>query len=423
MTMTDFEQIDYFSDPSLLADPHPYFDYLRAKGPVVRLEKSGVYAVTGYDEGVAVFRDDERFSAAIAANGPLPPLPFTPEGDDITDQIETHRHLIPGANNVATMDAPAHTRLRSLMMGMITPKRMQDNEACMWRLADDQIGRFIDNGRVEVYSEYARAFAVNVIADLLGVPKEDYDKVTTHHATRPGQIGIGSAGRPANPYEKVMGYFTEAIEQRRASPQADVISQLAAVRYADGSLPPVEDVVMIVVQLFGAGSDTTIRVIMAALRYLAEDPQLQRRVRADRQLIPDLVEEILRLAATTRSDFRLVRKPVKVGGVDLSPGAIVMLLIAAMDRDPRKFENPHELRLDRRNTRNHVAFGRGIHACIGAPLARAEIKVSIERFLDHTSDIRIDEDRHGPADARRYDYIPTYLLQGLDNLHLVFDKA
>ena len=107
--MSNFDQIDYFQDSSLLADPHPYFDHLRAKGPVIQLSAYNVYAVTGYAEGAAVFRDDEHFSAVISPNGPLPPLPFTPEGDDITDQIEAYRHLIPGATNLASMDRPQHT--------------------------------------------------------------------------------------------------------------------------------------------------------------------------------------------------------------------------------------------------------------------------------------------------------------------------
>jgi cytochrome P450 len=418
------ETIDYFSDSSLLGDPHPYFDHLRTKGPVTPLPNyPNVFAVTGYDEGVAVFRDDERFSSVIAPNGPLPPLPFKPEGDDLTDQIEAHRHLIPGADNIVTLDPPAHTRIRSLLMGIITPKRLKENEAFMWRLADQQIDKFIDGGAVELLDGYAQPFSTNVIADLMGVPGEDHDKVQVHHATRPGQLGLGGAGRPNNPYADVMGYFREAIEQRRREPRADVISDLANVRYPDGTLPPIHDVVMIVVQLFGAGQDTTTRVIAAALRAVAEDPGLQARLRAERTLIPDFVEEMLRLQGTTRSDFRLVKKPVTVGEHALKPGDIVMLLIGAMDRDPRRFEAPHELRLGRANVRDHVAFGRGVHSCAGAPLARAEIRVTIERFFDRMSDVRIDEDRHGPADARRYDYIPTYLLQGLTELHLRFAKS
>jgi cytochrome P450 len=421
--MSSFEETDYFHDASLLADPHPYFDYLRAQGPVVRLSGYNVYAVTGYAEGVAVFRDEERFSAVIAPNGPLPPLPFTPEGDDITDQIEAHRHLIPSANNLATLDPPRHTRLRALLMGMITPKRLQENEAFMWRLADHQIDVFIDRGGVSLFADYAKPFATNVIADLLGVPREDYDQVRTNHATRPGQIGLGGTGRPSNPYEKVGSYFAQAIADRRAAPRADVLSELAAVRHADGALPEVDDVVMVATQLFGAGSDTTSFVMLAALRVLAEDSGLQQRLRADRTLVPDFVEEILRLEGATRTDFRLVKKPAKVGEHDLVPGDIVMLLIGAMDRDPRQFDRPHGLQLGRKNMRTHVAFGRGIHSCPGAPLARSELRITTERFLDRTVNIRIDEDRHGPREARRFDHIPTYLMQGLQELHLRFDKA
>jgi cytochrome P450 len=424
MAMSSLDEIDYFFDTSLPANSHPYFDHLRAKGPVVRMPNyDNVVVVTGYDEGMAVFRDDERFSNVVAPNGPLPPLPFTPEGDDITDQIEAHRHLIPGATNLATMDAPAHTRLRSLLNGMITPKRLKDNEAVMAGLADRQIDRFIGDGRVELLADYAQPFSTNVIADLMGVPPEDFDEVTIERATLAGQIGMGGAGRPNNPYEKVMDYFTRRIEARRSEPRRDVMSELAHTRYADGSLPSVEDVVMIVVQVFGAGQDTTTKVIAAALHILAETPELQARLRAEPSLIPGFVEEVLRLHGTTKVNFRLARKPATVGGMAVAPGTIVMLAIAAMDRDPRRFERPHELQLERPNAREHIAFGRGVHSCIGAPLARAEIRVSVERFLDRTRDLRIDEAEHGPPGARRYDYMPTYLLQGFRALHLTFAQA
>ena len=419
--MTSFDDIDFFSDPSLLGDPNPYFDHLRSVGPVVRLPKHGVYAITGYEEGVAVFHDHEHFSSVVAANGPLPPLPFAPEGDDISEQIAAHRHLIPSASNIATLDPPEHTVRRSLLLGMITPRRLQENEEEMRHLADAQIDGFIHNGRVELLSEYSHPFTTHVIADLLGVPPEDYDQVTTQHATLPGQIGIGSAGRPHDPFEKVTGYFAAAIDRRRREPRQDVMSELASIRHRDGGTPAVDEVVKAAVQLFGAGLDTTVRAIVAALRFLAEDAELQGRVREERGLVPALVEEVLRLEGTARSGFRLVKKPVEVGDLDLSPGTIVVALIGAMNRDPRRFENPHELRLDRENGRSHVAFGRGIHACLGAPLARAEIKVSIESFLDRTSRIWIDEEKHGPPGERRYEYLPSYLLQGLLALHLGFE--
>jgi cytochrome P450 len=146
----NFDDIDIFTDAALVNDPYPYIDYLRAKGPVTLLPRHGVLAVTGYDEGMAVWRDDERFSAINIATGPLPPLPFNPEGNDITAQIEQHRALMPLGGLIATEDPPAHAKTRSLLMGIVTPKRLQENEAFMGRLADQQIAEFIERGSFEV---------------------------------------------------------------------------------------------------------------------------------------------------------------------------------------------------------------------------------------------------------------------------------
>jgi cytochrome P450 len=423
MPMGDLDQADFFSDPALVADPLPFYRRLRERGPVVRLAPYDVVAVTGYEETVAVFRDDENLSAVVSAGGPLPPLPFTPEGDDITAQIDRHRHEMPFAGLIPTLDPPDHTRLKSLLMGMITPKRLKQNEAAMWRLADQQIESFIGRGELEVILDYAYPFTGYVICDLLGVPPEDYGKLEIERPSLPGQIGTGGADNPHNLYHAIEGYFTACVEQRRREPGTDVISDLAKVRFADGTLPPVIDVVKVASFLFGAGQGTTARLLAASLRHLAEDPELQARLRADRTLIPDFVEETLRLQGSVKSDFRLVKKPTKIGDLEVAPGTIVMMLISAVNRDPDRFERPDDLRLGRPNIREHLAFGRGIHSCVGAPLARAEARVTVERFLELTRDIRIDEDKHGPPGARRYSYMPTYLLLGLNELHLKFTPA
>ena len=117
------------------------------------------------------------------------------------------------------------------------------------------------------------------------------------------------------------------------------------------------------------------------------------------------------------------RVPVNIGGVDLPAGTTVMIVQAAANRDPRRFDDPTTFDLDRKNARQHIAFGRGIHSCPGAPLARAETRVALERLLDRTSDIRINERIHGPANDRRYQYVPTYILRGLTELHLEFTPA
>src|SRR5690606_31160916 len=148
------------------------------------------------------------------------------------------------------------------------------------------------------------------------------------------------------------------------------LTRLAQQKLEDGTLPEVLEVVAVATFLFGAGQDTTVQLFAGMMRYLSENPGLEDRLRADRSLIPDFVEEVLRLQGTVKSTFRYCRRPVTIGGVDIEPGTHVMLNLAAMNRDPRKFDDPVKFDIDRKNLRTHVSFGRGLHACAGGPLAR-----------------------------------------------------
>jgi cytochrome P450 len=419
----NFDEIDVFTDATLVNDPHRYVEHLRAKGPVTRLP-NGVVAVTGYDEGMAVWRDDERFSAINIATGPLPPLPFTPEGDDITAQIEMYRASMPLGGLIATEDPPLHTRTRSLLMGIITPRRLKENEAFMWRLADQQIDEFIGRGGFAVVADYGRSFATLAIADLLGVAAADHPKFRDMMpGGLPGEIGVGLSHAESNPLAQIGMHLYGYLDERRREPRKDILTDLAQATYADGSLPPIMDVVGIATFLFGAGQDTTTHLFTAALRFLAEDPELQRKIRNERELIPGFVEEVLRLEGAVKADFRLTKVPAKVGELEVPAGTTVMMMINGMNRDPRRFEDGHELRLGRKNVHEHVAFARGIHTCPGAPLSRTEAKITLERLIDRTSDIWINETRHGPAGARRYEYLPSYTFRGLQELHLEFTPA
>jgi len=166
-----------------------------------------------------------------------------------------------------------------------------------------------------------------------------------------------------------------------------------------------------------------VRLIGSAVRLMVERPDLQQLLRDERNHIPNFIEEVLRYESPVKGDFRLSRTPTTVAGVDIPAGTTVMVLNGAANRDPRHFESPAEFRADRENAREHLAFGHGNHFCPGAPLARAEARVAIERLLDRMRDIRISEAHHGPAGARRYDYAPTYILRGLNRLHLEFAPA
>jgi cytochrome P450 len=171
----DYDRVDYFTDQSLVHDPHPYFDHLRNRCPIAREPHYGVYAVTGYEEAAAILKDTDTFSACVSVGGPFPPLPFECSGDDISGLIELNRSKLPMYEHMVTMDPPQHTDARSLLSRLLTPSRLKENEQFMWALADRQLDEFLANGHCEFLAEYAKPFSLLVIADLLGVPEEDHD--------------------------------------------------------------------------------------------------------------------------------------------------------------------------------------------------------------------------------------------------------
>ncbi|MQY25303.1 cytochrome P450 [Nocardia aurantia] len=422
--MTDLASVDYFSDPDVAQDPYEYLAYLRARNPVFREPHHDVVAVTGYQEANEIFRDAEHFSAAISIGGPFPPLPFRPAGDDITAQIEEHRHLFPINEHMVTMDPPDHTRTRALLAKLLTPKRLKENEEYMWRQADRQLDEFLAAGRCEFLDEYAKPYATLVIADLLGVPDGDRDEfrsaLSGHEepGSRVGALDHEPVG--LNPLEWLEGRFGAYITDRQRQPREDILSVLATATYPDGAKPTVAELVRPATFLFAAGQETVTKLLSAAVKVLGEQPEYQRVLREDRGLVGQFVEESLRFESPTKVDFRLAKRSTQVGGVDIPAGTVVMLCIGAANRDPRKFENPDEFRLDRRNSREHIAFGRGIHTCAGAPLARAEGQVTLNRLLDRVRDIAIDDGAHGAGPDRGYRYEPTFLLRGLRDLHITF---
>ena len=421
-----WETIDFFSDESLVEDPYPYFEQLREQCPVLQLPHLGVVAVTGYDEATEVYRDIDTFSSCNSVIGPFAAFPVPLVGGDVSDIIDRYRDQLPMHEHMVTMDPPAHTRERALLMRLITPKRLKDNEDFMWRLADQQLGEFVADGRCEFISAYTQPFAMLVVADLLGVPEADHQRFREWFglSRNPGEIG---AGEEPNPELNALGWlddrFSQYIEDRRLAPRDDVLTHLALATYPDGSTPAVINVVRTATFLFAAGQETTARLLAAALKHLAEHPDLQDELRADRDRIPDFLEEVLRIESPVKADFRLARRDTSVGSVDVAAGTPVMLLNGAANRDPRRFECPAEFRLDRPNVQAHIAFGRGNHSCPGAPLARAEGRASLERILDRMRDIRLSEEHHGPPNARHFDYEPTWVLRGLHKLYIEFTPA
>jgi cytochrome P450 len=426
--VTDYDAIDFFRGDELVTDPYPYFGWLRAQCPVPRERHHGVMMVTGYDEAITVYNDTDTFSSCNSPTGPFPGFPVPLEGDDVSALIEQHRDALPFSDQLLTFDPPIHTAHRALLMRLITPKRLRENEQFMWRLADRQIDTFIDRGDCEFIREYGQPFAMLVVADLLGVPETDHELFRARLGAGPsGRTGtVGSTADDAlahNPLEFLYEQFTTYIEDRRRDPRNDVMTGMATAAFPDGSIPEAIDVARIAANLFAAGQETTVRLFGTALQRIGDDEELQRLLREHREHIPNFVEECLRMESPVKGDFRLARVTTELGGVTIPAGTTLMVVNGAANRDPGHFEHPDDFRVERANARHHLAFGHGAHTCPGAPLARAEGRITIERLLDRMDNVRISVKEHGPAGARRYDYVPTYILRGVSRLHLEFEPS
>jgi cytochrome P450 len=420
--VNDLGTIDFFTNKQVADNPYPYFEQLRAKGNVYREPHHGVVAITGYEEAAEVLNDHERFSSCISVTGPFPPLPFAPVGADISELIEAHRQQLPFNGFVSTQDPPQHTKTRALLTRLFVPRRMSEIESKMYRLSDSLLDRLLPAHRCEFTSQYAEPFSIRVIAELLGISdadREDLEKIVRHNFEI---LSHGEERRRSellkNPMDFLTQLFTRELAERRRDLRQDVLSDLALATFPDGSSPEPAEVARMASYLFGAGQDTTAILLSSLLRALADNPTLQAQLRAEPNLIPAFIEELLRLEPPVKCSFRLARVTTTIGGVEITAGSVVMVLPGAVNRDPLRFDKPEQFRLDRSG--RHFSFGRGIHVCPGNVLARMEARVTVERLLARTREIRAVESEHGPLHSRRYNYDPIYILRKLKALHLEF---
>ena len=408
---------DYFTDHSVLLDPYDYFETIRRHGPVYQMQSRDVVVVTGFAEALEVLRNTQDFSSWLNPD-PLVKLPFDVDGDDITAQLAATP-----SNPMELMvsyDGERHAAARSLLNPLFTPSRLKANEEFMRAYAEKMVQDVVSAGGCELVNKVATPFVTMVIADLLGVPADDREafRQLIDSAPPPGNMDAGEDGQSVHPLMVMAGYFTRYVSERRAQPQNDVMTEMALAKYPDGSTPDAMEVVKSAMFLFAAGQDTSAKLIGNAMRRLAEDQDLQQQIREDRKLVGPFLEEVLRVEGSTKATFRIASRGTRIGDMEIPAGKRVVVSLSAANRDPRRWEDPAEFRLGRPKIKEHLAFGRGAHTCAGAPLARAEVAVLLDRFLEHTSAITLDEARHGPAGSRTIEYEPSYIIRGLANLHI-----
>lgn len=365
-------------DPALIADPYPTYARLRDEAPVYRVPERDYWVLSRHADVTAAFRDHATFSSAKGV-GPEPVW----------------------APALITTDPPRHTFLRRLVTKPFTPRAIEERWAdrvteLTRPLVDALVRPAGGPGPVDVVSGLNWPLPVQVIAEMIGVPAERMDDFK--HWSDELCNGIGGhldpemMRRTTDAYIAAFGYFTEVIPERRAHPGDDLLSMLcASVDGADGESLDDMEIAHFCILLLIAGNETTTNLLGAAFLAFRQFPDVWERLRADRSLVPAAVEEFLRWGSPTQALFRQTTQPVELHGVTIGADERVMLNIAAANRDDRVFDDPDTVRLDR-DRNEHVAFGNGIHLCLGAPLARLEGRVVLETLLESCRELRFDGD-------------------------------
>ncbi len=411
-------EIGAFS-PEVIADPYAYYAKLRAEAPVYRDPQTNLVYVSTYDRIIEVNSQPKIFSNKFGemlrkgAMGGIDPeeAAIAAKGVQVVDTM-------------LTADPPEQTRYRKLVMKAFTMKRVDGMGPYIAKVCNELIDGFIDKGECEFKSAFAAHVPMIVIADALGVPRSDMDTFRKWSDAFIDQLGgMASKERRLECAQLIVDfqrYFIEKIEEKRRNPTEDIISDLVHADLAEeGDHRKMEypELLSIMQQLLVAGNETTAHTITAGLMYLIANPDEMAKVRADASLMPNVVEESLRMLSPTNNMWRVVKEDHHIGDVPVKKNDLVLLRYGSANRDEAKFKHADQFIATRENAKEHVAFGAGIHHCIAAYLARKEMNTAFPIVLERLKNIRF------ARGADSYKFAPNILIRGLAELHIAFDKA
>lgn len=346
--------------------PYPHYDRWRDESPVLWNDEMGAWLVTGYKEAVFVLDNHEIFSSTNSV--------LSPQAED----VQTFPSII-------NIDEPRHKKLRALAAKAFTPKSLsRDWAPRITRIVEEQLDG-IDRDAFNVVGDLAFPLPVRMIAEVIGVESEKFAQFK-HWSD---ELAKGIGGLLRTPEEDmdfqtaIMGlnmYFMEQMQLRREQPRDDLLTRLVEAEVDGEKLTPIELLAFLVLLLV-AGNETTTNLIGTAIRQLAEDPAMMRRIHDDRSLVWNLMEESLRYEAPIQGFYRKARQDIELAGAPIKNGDPLCVLYAAGNWDPKEFDCPAKFNLDAAR-RDHLAFGKGVHYCLGASLARLEAEIAINAVLD-----------------------------------------
>jgi cytochrome P450 len=361
-----------YDDPDFVADPFPFYKALRGQGPVRRVVAGRgleAWLITRYSDGLAAL-SDARFSSDLR------------DADDtrLMDQLPTNERES-FLRSMIRVGPPDHTRLRRLVSKAFTARRVAELRPRVQEITDGLLDAVVPSGRADLVADFALPLPVTVISELLGVPAEDRAGFQKWTDVMLGQNpGYFDKAAVDDAWRKMWAYLEDLLAAKRSSPADDLLSALITARDGEGSLDE-DELIAMAFLLLVAGYITTVNLIGGGVTALLAHPEQLKLLRDDPSLLPGAVEEFLRYDGPVNPGVvRFPTEDVEIGGVLIPRGATVLIATAIADRDPSVFADPDRLDVTRRENA-HLAFGHGVHYCLGAPLARLEGEIAIGTVL------------------------------------------
>ena len=412
---TDITKVNMVS-PEVLECPYPYYQRVREEAPVHQTPL-GFWAVSRYEDVLSVVRNPEVFSSLAQSNSFVTTPP--------PEVLEIAKQGYPRVNTLLSNDPPSHTQFRNLVNKAFLPKRVAQLEDSIRKITNDLIDAFINDGKVDLVEQFAVGVPLTVIADALGVDRADMPKFKKWSddsvAPLSGMLTPERQIECAHSRIEFQNYMVDRVHEREANLRDDLLSDLVQARFDSGERAgegmTMAEMLDVIAQLLVAGNETTTKLIAAATLMLIENPEQMAKVRADHSLIPNLVEEALRMEAPVQMLPRFTKDDVEVGGVAIPKGSVVMVMYGCANRDGAKYPNPDMFDIERDNARTQMAFGQGPHFCVGAALARSEARIAFELLLSRLNNIAL-----ASVETPTHREL-SMTLRGLTNLHLTFTPA
>jgi cytochrome P450 len=367
-------------------DPYPWFSMMRESCPVYRNPRNQNWSVFRYNDVQRVLSEYSTFSSQFLGGG---------------------RSL---DASMISMDPPRHRQLRSLTTLAFTPRTIAQLEPRIAEIVHEQLDKVVAQGHMDIIDDLSYPLPVTVIAELLGIPLADRERFKRWSDQFVGALPT----QGIDPEDEMAEYFRWIIEQRRQEPKNDLISALLAAQI-DGQHLTEWELLGFCVLLLVAGNETTTHLIANAIWCLDDHPEALAELRANRALLPDAIEEVLRYRSPLKMMFRVAAQDTMLGDMQIRAGEPVVAWIGSANRDESQFPNADTFDIHRSPNR-HLAFGYGIHFCLGAPLARLESKVALDIMLDRLPNLR--RDRDVPLEP-----IPAFILHGVQHMPVTFEPT